>query len=246
MRGWLDATVDVDGARLGFSRRGHDAFGVIVLHGQLGDRRVVQPLIEAVEGRTVVAPDLRGRGSTLCRDVGFHTWHRYTEDVVSLLDALELEAVVLAGVSLGAGVAIATALAHPHRVDGLVLWASPYRGARNGWSEEQRLVQGPVVETARRVLEEGDEVLRQPDGEIAPRWRRHDPQSVAAALIGLGWSQPFSDLEELAAIAAPVIVIPGADVLHAPEIAHHYLDALPRASLGRSSPAVIADFTATI
>src|SRR5690625_4540210 len=47
--------------------------------------------------------------------------HRLADDVVRLLDALEFDRAVLAGVSMGGGTAVDTALEHPDRVAGLVV-----------------------------------------------------------------------------------------------------------------------------
>ena len=247
MTAWHEDALDLDGVPLSWSRRGQGSPGIIVLHGQLGDRAVVQPLVETVADRRVVVPDLRGRGRTVCREVGLHTWERYVTDVKCILDHLELESVVVAGVSFGTGLAVATALTHPDRVDALVLWASPYRGRRHGWSAGQRAIQGPLIEMAGRALDQGAaSVIAGEDPHTARRWNRHDPESIAAALVGIGWSQPFDDLNDLGAISVRTLVIAGSDALHDPELANAYVGALPRGSAGQETPTVIADFAATL
>ena len=116
--------------------------------------------------------------------------------------------VLLAGSSFGSSLAVATARAHPHRVAALVLWAPPYAGAAAGWTDGQRAIQQRSLATA-----PGD----------GPKWARHDPESITAALRGLGFAQPFDDVGQLDSIDVPVGVSPGADDLHLASIGESYL-----------------------
>jgi hypothetical protein len=49
---------------------------------------------------------------------------------------------------------------------------------------------------------------------LRAEWSRHDPDSVAAALIGVPASGALTPDVDPASIAAPTLVIPGADRLH--------------------------------
>lgn len=140
---------------LHFLRRGEGGPAVVVLHGQLGVAGVVAPLAESIDDRVVLAPDVRGRGASVCRDRALHSWDRYVDDLWTLLDFNDIEAATIVGVSLGAGVGIAAALQRPERVQGLVLWASPYRGAEAGWDDRQRESQATVLVKAEDVLQSG-------------------------------------------------------------------------------------------
>ncbi|MFI9645784.1 alpha/beta fold hydrolase [Streptomyces sp. NPDC052040] len=50
---------------------------------------------------TVVLPDLRGHGRSHCPDPARHTWARYTDDLVRLLDHLDIARAVLVGAGPG-------------------------------------------------------------------------------------------------------------------------------------------------
>lgn len=77
----------------------------------------------AARGRLVVRLDAREAGrSATSGDAGpSYSLHDLAEDVVALLDALDLPAATLAGVSQGGMVAQRVAVEHPQRVSGLVL-----------------------------------------------------------------------------------------------------------------------------
>ena len=90
---------------------------LVLLHGGGVDRRMWGPQLSAYPERTVIAHDARGHGGSSDADGP----HRLADDVVRLLDALEIDRAVLAGVSMGGGTAVDTALEHPDRVAGLVV-----------------------------------------------------------------------------------------------------------------------------
>jgi pimeloyl-ACP methyl ester carboxylesterase len=98
---------------------------VVLLHGwalshEVWDRQI-RVLLEA--GRRVIAVDLRGHGaSPKCAD-GYEV-EQLSDDVATLMDALDLGDVDLVGWSLGALTAFALAARHPERVRRLVLVAS--------------------------------------------------------------------------------------------------------------------------
>jgi pimeloyl-ACP methyl ester carboxylesterase len=101
---------------------------VVLLHSALGDSRLWRTQVEALEGRfEVVAPDLPGYGEEPFPEGPFS----YVDLVADLLPAM------LVGNSFGGAVALQTALAHPDRVERLVLVGSGFPG----WSfgEEMQL-----------------------------------------------------------------------------------------------------------
>lgn len=93
------------------------AVPLVLLHGGVVDRRMWGPQLGAYPDRTVIAPDARGHGGSSDADDPY----RLTDDVIRLLDALEIDRAVLAGVSMGGGTAVDTVLEHPGRVAGLVV-----------------------------------------------------------------------------------------------------------------------------
>jgi 3-oxoadipate enol-lactonase len=132
--------------------------------------------------------------------------------LLELLDALELERVSLCGVSLGGMVGIALALEAPQRVDRLVLaCTSAYLGPRNGWLERASIVraegmQAIVPTVVARWFTEGA------DPETVARFRAQlgatAPEGYARCCEAIG---AWDARERLAAIAAPTLVVAGAD-----------------------------------
>lgn len=98
---------------------------VVLLHGWAESRGVFSRLLPLLPPTIrAVAPDLRGHGEA---DKPAHGYALAdgAEDVVALMDGLALPSAVLLGSSSGGYVAQQVALAHPHRVRGLVLVGSP-------------------------------------------------------------------------------------------------------------------------
>lgn len=175
---------------------------------------------------TCLLPDIRGRGKSVSRDPKDHSWNQYADDVIGLLQENKIEEAVLIGVSMGAGLGIATALRSPDRVSALALISSPYAGAESGWTPSQLSVQTGVLKTAERILQgKQDEAF--PSGEVPEKWGRHDLVSIAAAIAGLGLSQPFKRAEELRSIGVPVFIAQGNDDLHPAEIGAMYESSFP-------------------
>jgi 3-oxoadipate enol-lactonase len=91
---------------------------VLFLHGLGLDKSVWDLAARALAPRfDTVRLDLRGHGASSL-PMGPYAHH---DDVARVLDALELPSAHLVGLSLGGGVALDTALAHPARVKSLAL-----------------------------------------------------------------------------------------------------------------------------
>jgi pimeloyl-ACP methyl ester carboxylesterase len=90
---------------------------LVLLHPGIGDSRSWDPVMPALAGRRVVRYDARGVGRSAAPSEEFSM----KRDLVSVLDQLELERVVLVGCSVGGGAAIGLTLDQPDRVQGLVL-----------------------------------------------------------------------------------------------------------------------------
>lgn len=94
---------------------------VVALHGISAHHRAFNALARRVSvERGVIAPDLRGRGDSGKPDSGYGM-EAHAADVVRLLDHFGLESALLAGHSMGAFVAIQTALSYPERVRSVAL-----------------------------------------------------------------------------------------------------------------------------
>ena len=98
---------------------------VVLLHAGVGDRRLWDGQVAAFSGRyRVVRPDLRGFGESPLPGGPFS----HVEDVRALLDHLGVERTAVVGNSFGGRVALDFVLAHPERVDALVLVAAALTG----------------------------------------------------------------------------------------------------------------------
>ncbi|WP_431070814.1 alpha/beta fold hydrolase [Microbacterium phyllosphaerae] len=116
---------------------------VIAAHGSPGSRYQLLPLHDAAlaAGVRLIAPDRPGVGATSpSRDRGFDTGG---DDAVALLDALGVEQAAALGFSGGAGYSLALALAHPDRIDRVVLACGMIPGAPRSALDDRI----PVVST---------------------------------------------------------------------------------------------------
>ena len=127
--------LDVGDLRMAVQQAGEPGAGetVVLLHGfpelSYSWRHQIGALAEA--GHHVIAPDLRGSGSTTARKRSperpetFDVVHR-TADVVCLLDVIGAERAVLVGHDWGADLAWQTAVLHPERVRAVAGLSVPF------------------------------------------------------------------------------------------------------------------------
>ncbi|MFE9737514.1 alpha/beta fold hydrolase [Streptomyces sp. NPDC006477] len=236
---------------------------LLLVHGHPFDHTMWQPQIDRFS-RThrVIAPDLRGYGATPLgthqapthpdstgsdatrpdptgpdpiapRSLGLDV---FAEDLVALLDALEIDDCVLAGLSMGGQIAMELYRRHPGRVRGLVL-ADTFPAAE---TDEGRKARNAMAD---RLLREGmrgyaDEVL---DRMVAP-YNTHaaphvhrmmcatDPVAAAAALRGR--AERADHRRTLTTVAVPALVVVGRDDSYTPVADAEEMHALlPHATL---------------
>lgn len=118
--------LDYDDARdrLEYTEYGSGDRWVVLLHGLLMPRRMQQPLARSLAeaGFHVVTLDLLGHGrSDQPADPLVYSMTAFAEQVVALLDHLGAEQAIVGGTSLGANVALETAVLAPDRVRGMVI-----------------------------------------------------------------------------------------------------------------------------
>jgi 3-oxoadipate enol-lactonase len=93
---------------------------ILLLHAGVADRRMWAPQVPAFSAHhRVIRPDARGFGESLPPG---GPWSHHT-DVLALLDELLVARAHVVGASMGAGIAVETALARPDAVASLVLAA---------------------------------------------------------------------------------------------------------------------------
>jgi pimeloyl-ACP methyl ester carboxylesterase len=91
---------------------------LVLLHGGFLDHRMWDDQISRLASEyRVIAPDARGHGQSPNATEPF----RHTDELAALLRHLDTGPAVLAGVSMGAGIAIDTALEHPELVGGVII-----------------------------------------------------------------------------------------------------------------------------
>lgn len=104
--------VDVNGARLWIEQAGEGP-AVLFVHGGLGDSRLWEPEARALASRfRTIRYDLRLWGRSESPGMAFSP----VDDLIGVLDATGVERAALVGLSLGGGLALDAALAHPDRV----------------------------------------------------------------------------------------------------------------------------------
>jgi pimeloyl-ACP methyl ester carboxylesterase len=137
--------VDVNGARLWVEESG-DGPAVVFVHGGLGDLRLWEPQARSLATCFgCVRFDLRFFG----RSTGPGEEWSSVDDLVGLLDALGIERAALVGLSLGGGIALDVALAHPDRVWALAHVAGAVSGMPvNPYTDEQDADYEAAIERA--------------------------------------------------------------------------------------------------
>jgi pimeloyl-ACP methyl ester carboxylesterase len=240
-------TIDAAGVALSGERAG-EGTPVVLLHGLTATRRYVVMGSRALErsAHLVVSYDARGHGrSDPAPEPSAYGYELLAADLESVLDALQLERAVLAGASMGAHTALAFALAQPQRVAGLVLITPSFDPAHpreqrelDRWDALARGLRGDGVDGFVRAYdlaavpdawrETVERVLRQ-------RLSAHEhPLAVADALQAVPRSLPFESLDELAAVAAPTVVVASrdeADPGHPLAVGERYAATIPGAQL---------------
>lgn len=113
------------GGRLYVESRGQGR-PVVLIHGGQLDRRMWDREFDALaDGYHVIRYDVRGFGLS---PAGADTNFRSSADLGALLDSLGIARTAIVGLSLGGRIAVDFAIAHPERVDRLVLLAPGVSG----------------------------------------------------------------------------------------------------------------------
>jgi pimeloyl-ACP methyl ester carboxylesterase len=215
---------------------------VLLLHEGICDSRMWEQQWQTFpKTHRTVRCDLRGFGRTPLPAEPFS----HARDVVELLDALQLGAAALLGVSLGGRVALEVALARPDLVSRLVLvapglpghaWSDAVR--RYGEEEDAALARGDLdaaveanlrmwVDGPRRRPDEVDPAVRRAVGEMQRRAFELQLPVSEAAEEELLVPDPGSRLAE---IGVPTVVIVGdEDVSDMHEISERLAAEIPGA-----------------
>jgi 2-succinyl-6-hydroxy-2,4-cyclohexadiene-1-carboxylate synthase len=115
-------TLSTRGIEFEIEEHGEGERAFVLVHGYTGSRDDWKEQLPELAklGRTV-AIDQRGHGGTTnSGDAADYTFEGLVDDLTAVLDALELERCDLLGHSMGGGVALRFALAHPDRLHSLI------------------------------------------------------------------------------------------------------------------------------
>jgi len=110
-----------NGETISYLEKGHGNKVLILIHGNLSSSVYYRPLLERLpEDIRVIALDLRGFGDSSYRKP-VHSLKELADDLSMFMNALMIDKAIIAGWSLGGGVAMEFAAAYPQRTVKLIL-----------------------------------------------------------------------------------------------------------------------------
>lgn len=247
----LGGSIQANGIRLHYLDHPGNKLVLVLLHGLTANCHAFDGLAQAgLSPRfRVLAPDLRGRGESDQPPAGY-TMADHAADVIALLDALDLERVVLGGHSFGGFLSMYIASRYPERVARLVILDAGFDMASTRTRDQIK----PALDRLGQVSSSWDaylaaikqapyysgwwdaaiedyyraDVRTNQDGSVQSRSR---PDTIAAAMDGL-LAEPW--VEHAALIRQPALLVhslgpygpPGAPPILAADAARETVDAI--------------------
>lgn len=115
-----DMAISSDGVHISFEKKGKVKPAILFVHGWTNSRTVWEDQMEYFsKDYTAIAVDLAGSGKS-GHNRNDWTIKAFSKDVISVMDKLKLDKVVLVGFSMGATVTVETANQVPDRILGVV------------------------------------------------------------------------------------------------------------------------------
>jgi pimeloyl-ACP methyl ester carboxylesterase len=234
-------SVESDGLRLAVEELGGGP-PILYGHGLTGSRtQTARQLAPLAATHRVIVYDQRGHGdSAPVTDPAAYDVERMAADAAAILDALGIERAVVGGNSMGAATALRFAMAHPERVQALILTAIAFADWPNPAAEQLRQIGRDVARLGiegylAAVMEAEWPAAGMSSEAIAFRaetWRKHDAGSIAAACETVADWIPVPELAALRAIRCPTLVIAwDCDAVHPLEFGRRIAGALPEGRL---------------
>ena len=216
---------------------------VVFSHGTLMDAAMFEPQLDHLAQRGYRAIAYNSR--VLTGDPAPHSLGDLVEDCRALLDDLGIEKCVLAGMSVGGFMALEFALAHPERLQGLIViaatsmdYTADERAAYHGQFDKLDvggMVPRPFAEWVAPFCF-GETTLAR-NGALVDHWVERWSTTVPARAVlfqGRSWLDKDDITARLAAVRVPALVVHGEEDVPLPiERAETMADALPDASFLR-------------
>lgn len=234
--------ISANGIEIAYTDQGPRDGGlpVVLIHGFPYSQAMWDGQVAALSGEhRIITYDLRGHGESEAT-AGPYTMELLAEDLKGLLDALDLQQVILGGFSMGGYVALAFYRAYPERVGRLLLLdtrhlpdpeqAKPGRETLAQQVEKDG-VQGIADALPSRMLTEAT-VSGRPEIVTAARDMilAASPQGVAGSARGMALRADQTDL--LPKISAPTLIVVGEeDAVAPPADSEAMASAIPNATL---------------
>lgn len=215
---------------------------IVFLHAGVADSRMWDAEFKALQAtHRVVRLDLRGFGKSQLVAEKFS----YHGDVVAVMESLHVDRATLVGCSFGSNVALDVALAHPERVERLVL-ISPSIGdgadspdiRAFGVREEAALGRGDLADATEENLRFWVDGPRRSPGEVNPEVRR-----LVGVMQHVAFENPTPDgvkldrlippaRKRLGEIKVPTLIVAGSlDVEHVLGVARRVKAGVPDSQL---------------
>jgi 2-succinyl-6-hydroxy-2,4-cyclohexadiene-1-carboxylate synthase len=238
--------VELAGPRLRRSRAGAGR-PLVLLHGFTGSAAAWGAHVDAFAAHfEVLAIDLLGHGgSDSPSDPARYRMERCVEDLAHVFTRLGLDAIHLLGYSMGGRAALSFALAHPGRVQKLLLEsASP--GLATAWERADRVradealadrierdgVQAFVDSWEKLPLFASQACLAEVDRSALRAARlRNNPPGLANSLRGMGTGAQAENWSRLHALRSPALLLAGSLDSKFESIARQMCDRMPGAAL---------------
>jgi pimeloyl-ACP methyl ester carboxylesterase len=200
--------LDRDGVQIYYEVHGEGPV-ILLSHGYSSTSAMWKGQIEALAARhKLIIWDMRGHGeSDYPDDPAAYSEEATVGDMAALLDVVGAEKAIIGGLSLGGYMSLAFNRAHPERVAALLIidTGPGYRNdeAREGWNQN-------AIKRAERLEREGLGDLAKASAEVrAVRHRSAD--GLAKAARGMLTQRDAGVMNSLSSIAAPALVVVGAD-----------------------------------
>ncbi len=230
-------TIEVNGIQLFYEDSGTGE-PLVLIHGFLLSSEMWQSQQEGLRDHLrVIMPDLRGMGRSSVPTDGYSV-DAYAADIVALLDHLNLDRVVVGGMSMGGYVALAMLRRYPERIKGLILIDTQaeaddaeMRAKRHALIEKVREEGANAVADTSKMLTEQTRVEHPALAQHMQSIMQHTAvDGIVGALTAMIERPDSTSLLENAEIPA-LIIVGRDDVLTPPDDAVAMQQAVGRAEL---------------